>query len=80
MHACGNLDRLIDFGRRCATQAIAAARRLDEEQRAHPVPCRLEHDGEVVLDAPMPWGQVAIEIQAARHLPAHVEQLQELRT
>lgn len=77
---CGDLPGLLAFGRRCATQAIAAARRLDEEQRAQPVACRLEHDGELVLDAPMPWGQVAIDIQAGRHLPAHVEQLEKLRS
>ncbi|MDY7101806.1 MAG: SRPBCC domain-containing protein [Actinomycetota bacterium] len=77
---CGDLDGLVAFGRRCAAQALAAARRLDEGQRAHPVACRLEHDGEVVADAPMPWGLVAIETQATRHLPAHVEQLRKLRT
>lgn len=73
------LAGLIGFGRRCATQALAAARRLDEEQRDHPVPCRFEHDGEVVMEGPMPWAQVAIEIQATHHLPAHVEQLHNLR-
>lgn len=77
--ACGDLAGLIAFGRRCATQAVAAARRLDEDQRAREVACRFEHDGEVVMEGPMPWGRVAIEIQATRHLPAHVEQLSELR-
>jgi len=77
--ASGDLAGLIANGRRCAVQAIAAARRLDPEQRAKPVACRFEHDGAVVGEGPMPWGQVAIEIQAARHLPAHVEQLQNLR-
>lgn len=74
-----DLGALIRFGRRCATQAMASARRLNDEQRSQPVPCRLEHDGEVVLDATLPWGEVAIAIQATRHLPAHVEQLQNLR-
>ncbi len=76
---CGDVDGLIAFGRRCATQAIAAARRLDDEQRARAVPCRFESDGEVVLEAPMPWGRVAIEIQSGRHLPAHTGQLEALR-
>ncbi len=76
---CGDLDGLIAFGRRCADQAVAAARRLDPEQRATEVPCRFEHDGQVVGEGPMPWGRVAIEIQAARHLPAHIEQLRNLR-
>lgn len=70
---------LLAFGRRCATQALAAARRLDEDQRAHPVPCYFEHDGEVAMEGPMPWARVAIEIQAIHHLPAHVEQVQKLR-
>ena len=70
---------LLGFGRRCADQAIGAVRRLDPEQRAHLVPGRFEHDGEVVMEQAMPWAQVAIEIQATRHLPAHIEQLQKLR-
>ncbi len=77
---CGDLDGLIAHGRRCAAQALAAARRLNDEQRATAVACTFEHDGEVVGEGPMPWGQVAIEIQAARHLPAHVEQLADLRS
>ncbi|MEM9563114.1 MAG: SRPBCC domain-containing protein [Actinomycetota bacterium] len=75
----GDLAALIANGRRCATQALAAARRLDPEQRAKLVECTFEHDGQVVFDGLMPWGQVAIETQAGRHLPAHVEQLQKLR-
>ena len=75
----GDRAALIAYGRRCADQAIGAVRRLDADQRAHPVAGRFEHDGEVVLEQAMPWAQVAVEIQAARHLPAHVEQLQNLR-
>lgn len=77
--ACGGMKDLIAHGRRCAVQAMAAARRLDPEQRLTPVACRFEHDGELVMEGEMPWAKVAIEIQAARHLPAHVEQLQNLR-
>lgn len=76
----GDLDALIAFGRRCAAQAIAAVGRLDDDQLASEVPCRLEHDGELVLDGAMPWGRVAIELQTARHLPAHLAQLADLRT
>ncbi len=78
--ACGDTGELVAFGRRCASQALAAARRLNPEQRDQAVACTFEHDGAVVGEGPMPWGQVAIEIQAARHLPAHVEQLQNLRS
>ena len=70
---------LVTFGRRCATQAMAAAARLDEDQRSTMVACVFEHDGAVVGEGPMPWAQVAIDVQAARHLPAHVEQLENLR-
>lgn len=80
VEACGDADGLVANGRRCATQAVAAARRLDPEQRDHPVACTFEHDGAVVGEGPMPWGQVAIDIQAARHLTAHIEQLQSLRS
>ncbi len=76
---CGNLDGLVAFARdqaRTATQVVA---RLDADQAAHPVPCRLLHDGEVVLDQPMPWWQVAVVLQAARHLTAHTGQLRDLR-
>ncbi len=76
---CGDRSGLIAFGRRCAEQAVGVVRRLDDEQRAHLVPGRFEHDGEVVMEQALPWAQVAVEIQAGRHLPAHVEQLENLR-
>lgn len=76
---CGDRVGLLAFGRRCADQAIGAVRRLDDEQRARLVPGRFEHDGEVVMEQALPWAQVAVEIQGARHLPAHIEQLQNLR-
>ncbi len=76
--ASGDLDALIAVGRRCAVQSVAAVRLLDEDQRSNPVHCRLEDGGETRLDEPMPWGRVAIEIQATRHLPSHTEQLRAL--
>ena len=66
-------------GRALAEVAMAAVARLDPEQRATLVHCALRHDGEVVLDERMPWGVVAIDVQAARHLPAHTGQLADLR-
>lgn len=66
-------------GRALAEVAMAAVARLDPEQRAAPVHCTLRHDGEVVLDEPMPWAVVAVDLQAARHLPAHTGQLADLR-
>lgn len=77
--ACGGRRELVAHGRRCATQAIAAIRRLDADQRTAEVPCRFEHDGEVVKEGPMTWDRVAVELQASQHLPAHVDQLRDLR-
>jgi uncharacterized protein YndB with AHSA1/START domain len=59
--------------------AMAAVARLDPEQRATSVHAVLHHDGEVALDEPMPWGVLAVDVQAGRHLPAHTTQLAELR-
>ncbi|MEZ5092602.1 SRPBCC domain-containing protein [Nocardioides sp.] len=75
----GSLEALIGMGRRAADVAIAAVSRLDEDQLDALVHCTLHHDGEVVLDQPMPWVQIAVHLQASRHLPAHVEQLAKLR-
>ncbi len=80
IEAHGDLDGLVERGRHAARVACATLARLSPEQRATEVACRLEHDGQVVLDGPMPWGQVADTIQATRHLPAHIEQLGNLRT
>jgi uncharacterized protein YndB with AHSA1/START domain len=66
-------------GRALAEVAMAAVARLDPEQRATLVHCVLHHDGEVVLDDRRPWGAVAVDVQAAVHLPAHTGQLADLR-
>ncbi|KQZ68801.1 MULTISPECIES: SRPBCC domain-containing protein [unclassified Nocardioides] len=76
---CGTFEELVAFARAQSRNALDLSGRLNEEQLAAPVPCHLTHDGDVVLDRPMPWGQIAIVTQAARHLPAHVEQLTKLR-
>ncbi len=72
---CDDHDGLMRFGRACATQAIAAIRRLGPEQRATMVHCRLHHDGAPMLDERRPWDQIAVATQARMHLPAHLEQL-----
>ncbi|MGH1488260.1 MAG: SRPBCC domain-containing protein [Acidimicrobiales bacterium] len=92
-HTCqelSNLTRVIDnhqdmagliaFARTCATQAMAAVARLDIDQQAELVACKLEHDGHVVLDEPRPWAPLAVTVQANMHLPAHTGQLRDLRT
>ena len=66
-------------GRSFAEVAMAAVARLSPSQRETPVHCVLHHDGAVVLDEVLPWAQVAVAVQAARHLPAHTGQLRDLR-
>jgi uncharacterized protein YndB with AHSA1/START domain len=75
----GDLAAMVRHGREVAELARVAFLRLDANQRMTPVACRLLHDGEVVLDEPMPWDVVAREAQARRHLPAHTQQLRDLR-
>jgi uncharacterized protein YndB with AHSA1/START domain len=75
----GDLTALVARGRELAAVSMVATARLDPEQLATPVACRLFHDGELVLDAPMPWGRLAAETQASVHLPAHTGQLRDLR-
>ena len=66
-------------GRSFAEVAMAAVARLSPSQRETPAHCVLHHDGAVVLDEVLPWAQVAVAAQAARHLPAHTGQLRDLR-
>ena len=80
IESAGDLAGLIERGRQVSAQFSAALSRLAPDQLETLVECHLTHDGEVVVDQPMPWQSVAIDIQSARHLPAHVEQLQNLRT
>lgn len=77
--ACGTRDELIVRCRHMATQTMAALRRLTPEQRATEVHCRLAHDGTIVLDGPRPWDAIAVDAQSTMHLPAHVDQLRNLR-
>lgn len=75
----GDLASLVAQGRAAAATVIALLGRLSPAQRETLVHCHLLHDGEVVLDAEMPWSQIAIDAQAGRHLPAHIGQLRDLR-
>ena len=77
--AAGDRAALLARCRSTATLVLSALRRLNEEQLNTPVHCHMFHDGQCVLDEPRPWGAVAIQVQAGVHLPAHVEQLRNLR-
>ena len=75
----GDLAALVARGREIAATTTAAVQRLGADQLATPVHCRLLHDGEVALDATLPWGSLAVDTQASRHLTAHTGQLRDLR-
>ncbi len=79
IQSAGDRATLIDRGRAAARQVQAALRRLSAEQLDTSVDCHLLHDGAVMLDDARPWQAVAVQVQAAMHLPAHIEQLQKLR-
>lgn len=76
---CGDRAGLIARGRDAARQLLAVLARLSADQRATEVPCRLTHDGRLVVDEPRPWESMAIAGQAGFHLPAHIGQLRDLR-
>jgi uncharacterized protein YndB with AHSA1/START domain len=76
---CGSMEALVAEAGRRAEDAVLTLGRLDEDQLATPIPCELLHDGEIVLDQPMPWGELAGHLQTVRHLPAHTGQLRDLR-
>ncbi|MEZ5243477.1 MAG: SRPBCC domain-containing protein [Acidimicrobiales bacterium] len=80
IESCGTPDVMLGRVRQSSRQLLAAIARLSADQRATSVHCHLVHAGSVVLDEPRPWGVVAVDVQAGHHLPAHVEQLRNLRT
>ena len=61
----GDLAALVARGREIAATTTAAVQRLGSAQLATPVHCRLLHDGEVALDATLPWGSLAVDTQAS---------------
>ncbi len=77
---CGDLTGVIAFGRWAAAQAMAAVSRLNTEQQLQLVACKMEHDGQVVMEDARPWAALAVGVQAGMHLPAHIGQLQDLRS
>lgn len=75
----GDLGALVDAAERAGDELVRLVERLDPEHLATKVPARIVDGGEVVLDEPVPWGRLAVDVQAARHLPAHTAQLAALR-
>ena len=75
----GDPAALAAAGRLRADRLIDLLTRLDAEQFATPVPTRIVHGGEVVVDAELPWARV-IGMQITGHLPGHTDQLRALRS
>lgn len=75
----GTMAVLIERGRSLSACVLASLQRLSSDQLQHEVHCCLSHDGQPLVDRPMPWAAVAVETQAAMHLPAHIDQLRNLR-
>ena len=78
--SAGSREELIHVGRRMANLVTASLRRLSPAQLETEVHCRLRHYDQVMADRPIPWKSVVVDTQAAMHLPAHVEQLRNLRS
>lgn len=75
-----DLPGLVAAGRHLSQLVLASLRRLSPDQRKTPVHCYLMHYDDVMVDQAMPWEAVAVATQASMHLPAHIEQLRNLRT
>ena len=75
----GDLAALVATGRRRADEVCLLLDRLDAAALAREVPCHLADGREVMVDGPVGWGPLAVCVQAARHLPAHTDQLRALR-
>lgn len=78
--ANNGLAGLVDAGRDMSRLVLAALRRLSPDQLETLVHCCLQHYGETMMDRPMPWQAIAVQTQASMHLPAHIEQLRNLRS
>lgn len=80
MDASDGQAELIARARQTSKQVVAGISRLSSDQRDEFVHCHMTHDGQVVLDDVRPWGAIAIDVQAEVHLPAHTQQLRDLRS
>ena len=76
--AGGSLAGVVGVAHERAETVRLLLGRLDDDQLATEVPCRLLDHGAVVLDAPMAWRKLAVDTQAGFHLPLHTEQLRAL--
>lgn len=76
--AAGGWDGLVTTVRQCGLELVLLARRLTDEQAATATPVRIVEDGEVRVDAPLPWSGV-LHTHAEVHLPERTAALEALR-
>jgi hypothetical protein len=75
--AYGGLRGLADRVAETATVLRELATRL-ADRAGTLVPVRIQDGEDVPVDQPLPWGKL-LEVDAARHVPMHTEQLRALR-
>lgn len=80
IEAATDFAGLIARGRTVSQLVLRSLERLSPEQLNTDVHCRLRHYDDVMVDAPRPWEAVAVDTQTAMHLPAHTQQLRDLRS
>lgn len=73
----GDLAGLVELARGTSGALFALAERLGE-QGDTPVHTYVRDGEQVMVDQPLPWGQV-LDLHAGGHLPVHIQQLRSLR-
>lgn len=73
----GDLAGLADAIEASAARLAEAYGRLSAEERDHPVPTRIWHEGQIVRDSPMSIGELILG-NGDFHLAMHMEQLKAL--
>lgn len=76
--AAGDWDGLVATARQCGLELVMLARRLDGAAVDRPVQVRILDGGTVRVEGMVPWSGV-LATQAEVHLPAHTEELEQLR-
>lgn len=72
--AAGSWDGLLDQVRKAGEELMALVARIEPDQAMKQIPVYVVADGNVVIDSPLPIGQLVM-VSAGVHLPGHAEQL-----
>lgn len=78
VEVAGSWDSLVEEMRRSGEELIAVARRMTDEQAATVVSAYIVDGERVVVDGPVPIGQL-VAVPAIVHLPGHANDLARLR-